>query len=114
MRISDWSSDVCSSDLDQHGQVASRSHRDGDHRYLHVEDLAVAGVAGETGQRIDFLAVAQRFQVDHQAQVFGRLYRHVAEHLAHVEHEIGSASGRDNVCQYVKISVVAVSLKKKT
>src|SRR3546814_15727196 len=28
--------------------------------------------------------------------------------------EIGRASCRDRVCQYVKISVVAVSLKKKT
>src|SRR3546814_20652886 len=27
--------------------------------------------------------------------------------------EIGSASGRERVCQYVKISVVAVTLKKK-
>src|SRR3546814_18161214 len=28
--------------------------------------------------------------------------------------KIGRASGRERVCQYVKISVVAVSLKKKT
>src|SRR3546814_18384912 len=28
-------------------------------------------------------------------------------------HEIGRASGRERVCQYVYISVVAVSLKKK-
>src|SRR3546814_17175838 len=35
-----------------------------------------------------------------------------AQHL--VRHEIGRASCRERVCQYVYISVVAVSLKKKT
>ena len=62
--------------------------RNGDHRHRHVEDLAVADVAGESRHRVcvGFLAFAQRLEVDHQAQVFGRLYGHVAKHLAHVEH----------------------------
>src|SRR3546814_16077945 len=49
------------------------------------------------------------------------LLRRVRDHLVPLrdpadrarEREIGSASGRERVCQYVSISVVAVSLKKK-
>src|SRR3546814_5285887 len=44
MRISDWSSDVCSSDLRSHGRLARGFQavgRDGDHRLADVLDLAV-------------------------------------------------------------------------
>src|SRR3546814_12884390 len=37
----------------------------------------------------------------------------VKGHAGHPENEIGRASCRERVCQYVSISVVAVSLKKK-
>src|SRR3546814_8246670 len=70
MRISDWSSDVCSSDL--------RSPLD------------------------RLLAGAQQLR-----------RRTVLAHQV-VAREIGRASCRERVCQYVSISVVAVSLKKKT
>src|SRR3546814_12998411 len=94
MRISDWSSDVCSSDLalrpcagedsnaKQHAQqqpgkvIGGLRHGDG------AVALAAFGTAAEEG--LDLL-----------------------------QHEIGRASGRERVCQYVKLSVVAVSLKKK-
>src|SRR3546814_12105320 len=76
MRISDWSSDVCSSDLGfpDHGRHAVRC-----------------------------LAWRHRARcADH----FG------AHHQRQTAHEIGRASCRERVCQYVSISVVAVSLKK--
>src|SRR3546814_15751908 len=77
MRISDWSSDVCSSDLGAAGGAGARPAR----------------FAAELG--------GLRLRRPHEPVV--RLLRL----------EIGSASCRERVCPYVKISVVAVSLKKK-
>src|SRR3546814_16179898 len=86
MRISDWSSDVCSSDL-LAGRIAAPALR------LERADQPV----GELERIV--------LDVD-QGQA-----RHEARNL---QHEIGRASCRERVCQYVSISVVAVSLKKKT
>src|SRR3546814_15317785 len=98
MRISDWSSDVCSSDL--------------------------PGLAAELGvDRLDRLAVALRAAV--AAALAGRLVdddpggAHLL--LAALAQpaglvgalQIGRASCRERVCQSVSISVVAVSLTKK-
>src|SRR3546814_16127276 len=81
MRISDWSSDVCSSDLflvlENDLNAAHRLVRDTDERPLFY-----------TAQWND----------DYH----------------HAMHEIGRASCRERVCQYVYIAVVAVTLKKKT
>src|SRR3546814_12502574 len=78
MRISDWSSDVCSSDLEYVDDLLPVT------RLLHVRDRAAATV-GEAGFG-DFLVG---------------------------NGEIGRASCRERVCQYVSILVVAGSLKKK-
>src|SRR3546814_18257545 len=79
-RISDWSSDVCSSDLvPLHHQQPRRAHRP----------------LRDAEQRVH----ARRAEV--------LLFKHVDLD------EIGRASCRERVCQYVSISVVAVSLKKK-
>src|SRR3546814_1106083 len=74
MRISDWSSDVCSSDLQ-----------------VHQRRFAGAGAADEP----DFLAGAdgQRQVVDDAA--------FLAVMEADVLEEIGRASCRERVCQYV-------------
>src|SRR3546814_11616505 len=89
VRISDWSSDVCSSDLRPHGtppafHTASQS--------CFIFSVSGWGLAGYwiLGQSILCLP-----------SWFGRCT------------EIGRASCRGRVCQYVYISVVAVSLKKK-
>src|SRR3546814_20087006 len=97
MRISDWSSDVCSSDLT-------------------TERQAVAVL-------IDRL---QADALDHR-QLFGALERTVlfpvrndrlglggADVDLDAVDEIGSASCRERVCQYGYVSGVAVSLKQKT
>src|SRR3546814_14232233 len=98
MRISDWSSDVCSSDLvgRRPGDRldARRLPDPGPRPHLRVEvgglDVALLdlgrgdGVVGDVGG------------ADLGAG------------------EIGRASCRERVCQYVWISVVAVSLKKKS
>src|SRR3546814_18615579 len=103
MRISDWSSDVCSSDriagrdrVDLHafrrpfvreqlGESANARFRRGIARH------ANAALKGEHRGNVDDLAAAAR---DHM--------------------QIGRASCRERVCQYVSISGVAVSLKKKS
>src|SRR3546814_9307419 len=82
MRISDWSSDVCSSDLD--------------------EVLVAVVVGGQTG--VDRVADVAHAQL--QAVAGFRLQvrvgdRGVAEHHVGESDEIGRASCRDSVCQYV-------------
>src|SRR3546814_4648842 len=88
LRISDWSSDVCSSDLYSDPDV--RVHLG--HRRLSIVDIAggyqpMWDGGGEVGVTFN-----------------GEIYNHL---------EIGRASCRERVCQYVLIPVVAVSLKKK-
>src|SRR3546814_20720778 len=70
MRISDWSSDVCSSDLRWQSGRDSNSQR---------PDVASPDTSSPAVQR---------------------------------RGEIGRASGRERVCQYVSITVVTASLKK--
>src|SRR3546814_13958653 len=102
MRISDWSSDVCSSDLLQ--------------RLRSIEIVAViqfderpaaeVPFAVEPADAITGLVLVEPF-VTFRLHALGGIQQHVAP-------EIGRASCRERVCQYVSISVVAVSLQKKT
>src|SRR3546814_19904201 len=85
MRISDWSSDVCSSDL-LHGPPG------GDGRHLGGAGLEGDAELGPHGPR----------GASDAAQVPAPLPR-----------QIGRASCRERVCQYVSLSGVAVSLKNK-
>src|SRR3546814_20907804 len=106
MRISDWSSDVCSSDLHLQSILAT------------VPDAMI--IIDETGAITSFSAAAQRLFGYSEAELVGRNVsclmpqpdrdRH-DEYLAN--YQIGRASCRERVCQYVSISVVAVSFKKK-
>src|SRR3546814_15626469 len=94
MRISDWSSDVCSSDLSASPagdplRRECRFHADQPDRVLCKRAGRQQQRAGEDRRRTGCLC----------------------EEESHCE--IGRASCRERVCQYVSISVVAVSLKKK-
>src|SRR3546814_17399470 len=102
MRISDWSSDVCSSDL-----VA-----------------AVAGIRGGPGAgRPDRRVLAERGRrpadggrgrtVGTPAANDRTHSRCRHRHPPPLGRQIGRAACRERVCQYVEISVVAVTLKKK-
>src|SRR3546814_10473362 len=87
-RISDWSSDVCSSDL--------KAERDGlSERFKSaVTDLAAEAEARKAADI--------------------RLAALLSEQKARdAAHEIGRASWRERWCQYVSISVVAVSSHTK-
>src|SRR3546814_12185520 len=95
MRISDWSSDVCSSDLKR---------------------LPVRADRGDVGGR--GAAVGQRPQcgvgegaTDAHVEFGDRVERYPRRVLAELD-QIGRASCRERVCQYESIAVVDVSLKK--
>src|SRR3546814_19188949 len=106
MRISDWSSDVCSSDLvpDIIGSkgVAKEALKQGGTAVIVLDSreklkgISNSESAYAAGQGIN-------------AYGFSAAVTDQVTTLA----EIGRASCRERVCQYVSISVVAVSLKKK-
>src|SRR3546814_14222096 len=99
MRISDWSSDVCSSDLVLVPN-ASPFERD---KHAQRDALLEARVR-EVGERGGAVGIAYLNTVGGQdGLVFDG-----ASVLADADgHEIGRASCRERVCQYVSISVVA-------
>src|SRR3546814_7451318 len=94
MRISDWSSDVCSSDLgisddtDLTQQWPGLALMGVDPDKINASLHALSEAAYRNGMHTDGLATIT------------------------TDEPIGRASGRERVCQYVTISVVAVSLKK--
>src|SRR3546814_14719700 len=105
MRISDWSSDVCSSDLDDLLAVVEAHHvllqsaavavaGDGGERLLHCLDRRALGVAGNDDQAVAQLAEAIAADQRSLAAV-----KHVGQ--LWIGQEIGRASCRERVCQYV-------------
>src|SRR3546814_2450477 len=80
MRISDWSSDVCSSDLDDRAL------------FFHIVDEPP-----DTARRARAIGAAERVVVGAGAAL-DRGARNLDERG---EHEIGRASCRERVCQYV-------------
>src|SRR3546814_17906282 len=88
MRISDWSSDVCSSDLSWRR-------------------------AGARGSSLRGARLPYRSGCGHDHAACATISRCLLEVEPHAL-KIGRASCRERVCQYVYISAVAVSFKKKT
>src|SRR3546814_11453320 len=98
MRISDWSSDVCSSDL---------AHAPGDQlRVLRAEVQDQDAVGVEVGHR------RARGEVG-----AGRVWERRAAANLPIKHAARGGEresvGRERVCQYVEITAVAGQLKKK-
>src|SRR3546814_16914339 len=94
MRISDWSSDVCSSDLATAASAGPPRLHD-DLRHPH----RLAGLADDGGRVLDAEGSGKpAFLVEVETALPRR-------------HQLGRASCRERVCQYVLISVVAVYLK---
>src|SRR3546814_17156113 len=91
MRISDWSSDVCSSDL--------------------KENTTLIDGAGEKKQ-IEGRIKSIRQQIEETTSDYDReqLQKRVAQLSGGVALEIGRASCRERVCQSVSTPAVAVSL----
>src|SRR3546814_16561671 len=102
MRISDWSSDVCSSDLEF--DADSRRH------FVQAE-FRVSAQSARMGYRLDgpALAMAAPRQILSEAANYGPVQLPAGGQAL----EIGRASCRESVCQSGYISVVAVYLKQK-
>src|SRR3546814_17798876 len=103
MRISDWSSDVCSSDL-----IAGQ-HLQADAALLQISDQPddVRQRPSNSVELPDNKSVAITHDIDClvEPRPFGRTARAnvVEDPVASgtIERKIGRASGRDRVCQYV-------------
>src|SRR3546814_13725192 len=127
LRISYWSSDVCSSDLLRRQGIVRLSieHPAGflltapliDEdvarrlRFV-VRPIGTVDVDHHALARIDpFIAAAQDAGVVHKGLLPRGLFAALAEEWSHREPGIGRAPCRERVCQYVEIPVVAGTLK---
>src|SRR3546814_15869499 len=117
MRISDWSSDVCSSDL----ATVDLLHQDGravDNIFAHHQSLLVEADRGNIGPAdqinaisIDRLAVLREEyagidsaqHTNDRQSVLVKQNTHFVDRSRHAHHhsQIGRASCRERVCQYV-------------
>src|SRR3546814_11522262 len=113
MRISDWSSDVCSSDLAPAIDMATGL------RVFHLqccECHRFGALIGNVGAVLT-LSVGKRSH--NRSHILGQIQANQGADRDQLTRqivtfsEIGRASCRERVCQYVKISVVAVALTKK-
>src|SRR3546814_20010742 len=111
MRISDWSSDVCSSDLHPgeglRALLPDDAASEGDGWRFTMPGGGIETLLSrliDAGHGISGLSIERPSLHDAFVRIVGR------DALAD---EIGRASWRERVWQYVEISVVAVSLKKK-
>src|SRR3546814_6307598 len=100
MRISDWSSDVCSSDLRINNPWMIGA-------LLSSGALAATGVL--EGRMPGWIFAVGQILIGYS--IGARFRRDIVRALPRVE--IGRASCRERVCQYESLSVVAVSLTKK-
>src|SRR3546814_19362079 len=103
MRISDWSSDVCSSDL---AEVAYQNALTYANDRLQGRSITGTKAPDKPADPIIVHPDIRRMLMTMKAFTEG------SRALA-LWTEIGRASCRERVCQYVSISVVSVSLKKK-
>src|SRR3546814_10146759 len=121
MRISDWSSDVCSSDLPDEARIdprgaagdravaaarGRRQHRIAEQKDIGRIDLKAAGggIAGAARAPRSAAIVASRLSADARRVVGELCARGKREAIAGDEielPEIGRASCRERVCQYV-------------
>src|SRR3546814_12360330 len=97
MRISDWSSDVCSSDLagivTNHGGTTS-------HAAIVSRELRVPAIVG-TGNATEVIAENQDITISCADGDVGTIYDGTIDFS--VTEEIGRASCRERECQYVEI-----------
>src|SRR3546814_13984031 len=106
MRISDWSSDVCSSDLGTGIDQPYPRANAGLYARIAERGAVVSEYLPGTGVHRGHFPARNRIIA---GLSLGVLVVEAAERSG----EIGRAACRERVCQYVSISVVAVTLKKK-
>src|SRR3546814_11279590 len=112
MRISDWSSDVCSSDLGLMEEIATAAEQQASG--LHEISATVASMDTVTQQNaamVEESTAGARNLSSETERLFEQLSFFELGQASH--EELGRAAVRERGCQYVWTSVVAVSLKKK-
>src|SRR3546814_9008768 len=90
MRISDWSSDVCSSDLDQH-----EDRRFGKRRFEFHDEIEFVAVGNAAIQQHYVIGIGLLRYFESALRAVGFL------DVQGIEDQIGRASCRERVCQYV-------------
>src|SRR3546814_10958016 len=112
MRISDWSSDVCSSDLGRHpGALHPAGHRAGE-RYegLRLSEIEMHALTPEHLRGFRSAGALAPIPDDQWGEAVAFVRRGEVLGIAggwHSGGEIGRASGRERVCLYGSISVGA-------
>src|SRR3546814_18927595 len=115
MRISDWSSDVCSSDLLAVIALGGGRRRVEDRidPAVGVDDILPLGTVVSKSDPIAMVHAADEASAEAAAVLLQKAFESGQTAGEPQAVETGSAWGRAGVCQTVWISVVCVSLKKK-
>src|SRR3546814_15740823 len=117
MRISDWSSDVCSSDLRSKHAISNRHHQSGlpDGHAMRTNEESrqpcahAIDAGGDQHDRADAVEQAgaggQQAVASDEAEASGFIHRRhfIAVAPLWVADQNGRAAGREQVCQYVEI-----------
>src|SRR3546814_19921710 len=110
MRISDWSSDVCSSDLEEKLDEL----RKGRSRVLETEHTIILNWSPSIFDVISELVIANQSRRNPRIVIMANKDKvEMEDEIATKVTEIGRASCRERGCQYVWIWGVAGDLKKK-
>src|SRR3546814_1877421 len=98
MRISDWSSDVCSSDLlkAEHGKQAQASFQ----KFAARDDQVAQALAHEQLTDWTFGPLPEIMEIKRKGLSFVG-YPALIDRQTHCDLEIGRASCRESVCKYV-------------
>src|SRR3546814_16203845 len=110
MRISDWSSDVCSSDL----WLAADTYGYRSRFWMTYRQAQALGGQVRDGERSQFAIFYKSYTKSVESPVRPGEALDEQSRVLRSSAEIGRAACRERVCQYVLISVVDVSLTKKT
>src|SRR3546814_4071114 len=118
MRISDWSSDVCSSDLAEEQTGGERAERDADVVHHVVAEHLHVGAAAATdvriGRVVHFLELRQLRAAEYRVRQFGtQLHQHKNKQRRHIEQQRRSEEPTSALQSLMRHSYAVFCLTKK-